>query len=110
MKKILITLICLTFTTATLAEYYFEIEWSDICPSKYENIDTTKYYFNQEKKYWAKRKIAFENKIQTCKNLSKEDKNACYEQLKIIENNKTRNHQQEKQLNTLKSILINQML
>lgn len=66
---------------------YFEPEWSEFCPYNYRNIDVNKNYIAPIKKYWQQRRITFEKNLAYCKTLK--DSNACFQELRKIENEKT---------------------
>lgn len=83
MKKLLLILVLCT--APALA--YFEPEWSEFCPYGYRNISTSKDYKIPIKKYWQQRRINFEKNKSYCKTVS--DVDACYAELRRIENEKT---------------------
>lgn len=87
MKRLLI--IVLLMSTAR-ASAYFVPTWDEFCPFNMRNISTTKNYKLPVKKYWQQRKIVFEKNIEYCN--SSKDKDACYMELRKIENDKTTNY------------------
>jgi hypothetical protein len=73
------------------ASAVFEPEWSEFSPAAYINIDTTKSYILDEKKYWSARKIDFEKKKGYCLAMPEPDeKHACFKELRELQASKNR--------------------
>lgn len=92
MKKYLIYLTMLLAITPAFADTYFAPQWNEFCPSQYANLDPEKDYILAEKKYWQQRKKDFDNKLNQCDSLISEEREACYNNLRLIENNATATH------------------
>ena len=85
MKKLLIA-ICIFYTLPAMA--YFEPQWSENCPAKFQNINPNRNYKTPVNKYWAGRRKSFETNLSYCKtNFSgnAEKLDACYAELRQIE-------------------------
>jgi hypothetical protein len=95
MKRLLTTTLILFISTPCFAEVFFEPQWNEFCPNQYINISTTKEYFMTEKVYWSGRRKNFEQRLNKCKRLISEQKEACFANLREIENNATQTHMNE---------------
>ena len=108
MKKILFLLI-ICLSVPVFAEAFFEPEWSEFAPSRYENINASRWHYTSSGRYWAKRKQQFEKRLQKCNSLSETSREACYKTLREIENNETANYNNGKTSSTLRYMMINSM-
>ena len=107
MKNIIIFLFIFIFCSTVFAEEYFDLEWSDIAPKRYENIQENKFYFTGSARYWSYRKAGFEKRLQFCKNLGEEEKKEdCLNQLLQRETLYTNRHYEEDRSRMLKKLLI----
>ncbi|MBQ3641346.1 hypothetical protein II906_05420 [bacterium] len=106
MKKILayglLTIFILGCTAN--AKSYFAPEWSEFCPDQYLTIDTTKNYKLAVKKYWQRRKIEFDKKVETCNKYEENERENCYEEIRRIEGNMTQTYLKVKELYTLEQL------
>jgi hypothetical protein len=109
MKKIILFLIIFCFCLPVFAEVFFEPEWSEFCPSRYANIDSSRWHYTSSGRYWAKRKQQFENRLEKCNSLRESSREACYKTLREIENNETANYNNGKTSRTLRYMMINSM-
>lgn len=104
MKKLLILFILLTLNLSVSA---YAPSWNEICPNEYLGASTQhnplSYILrntrenNKEADYWAKRKIDFENQLQSVSNLPQEQREIYYNQIRAIELNKNNTHYQSQQ-------------
>lgn len=88
MKKLLI-IICAFCSLPALA--FFEPNWNEVCPPKFQNIDATKDYKTPVNKYWAQRRKDFDNNLSYCKNSfssNNEKLDSCYNEVRAIESQK----------------------
>jgi hypothetical protein len=96
MKRLLATTSLILLISAPVsAEVFFEPQWNEFCPNQYINISTTKDYFMTEKVYWSGRRKEFESRLNKCKKLVPERKEACFANLREIEKNATETHMDE---------------
>ena len=109
MKKYILVLIFTSCIFPVFAQGFFEPEWSEFCPQKYENMIDAKWYNTNSAKYWAERRKKFEKRLAICKSLKDEAKLACYKDLREIENNATQMYTSRKTSNALKYMMINSM-
>lgn len=107
MKKIVLFLLTQIFISPIFAEVFFEPEWEDFCPNKYANIDTNKTYITGRARYWAERRKEFEKRLEKCNNVPTEMKNACYSNLRAIENSKSQVYSQDRRDRVLRTLLLN---
>ena len=108
MKKILLIVFVL-FSLSVYANSFFEPQWQEFCPSRYANVDSSKWYYTASGKYWAKRRKLFEERLAKCNGLSLELRDACYQSLREIETNATQMYANEKSSKALKYMMINSM-
>ena len=105
--KYFLIIILLFFTMLYVrAEEYFDLEWKDIAPKRYENIKENKFYFTRNARYWTDRKVCFEKRLQICKNLEETKQNECLMQLLKREDLYTQRYNEERHLRILKNLLI----
>ena len=106
MKNIIIILFIFIFSLTASAEEYFDLEWRDIAPKRYENIKADKFYFTGNARYWSEKKVRFEKRLQICKNLEGTKQDDCLERLLKREDLYTQQHNEERRLRLLKNLLI----
>ena len=107
MKRFFLVLgiLALISCSAKAAENNLEIEFKEFCPyKKLQNIDTSKRYILPSKQYWAERKRQFNERINYCN--MQEDKESCFNELRVYENNKTQLYYSELNSNLNKMNLI----
>ena len=105
--KFILIIILLFFTMLYVrAEEYFDLEWKDIAPKRYENIKENKFYFTRNARYWSERKVSFEKRLQICKNLEETKQDDCLERLLKREDLYTQRYNEERHLRILKKLLI----
>jgi hypothetical protein len=109
MKKTLLFLLIICFSVPVFADAFFEPEWSEFAPSRYENINTSRWYYTSSGRYWSKRKQQFDKRLQKCKSLPESSREACYVMLRDIENNETANYNNGKTSRALRYMMINSM-
>ena len=109
MKRILLFLLIFCFSAPVFAEVFFEPEWSEFCPLRHVNIDSSRWHYTSSGRYWAKRKQQFEKRLQKCNSLSETSREACYKTLREIENNETANYNNGKTSRTLRYMMIKSM-
>ncbi len=85
----------------TYAETFFEPEWSEFCPAKYSNVDTGGHFLSSTAKYWAGRKQMFDKRVAQCKSLESAKQGQCYEELRQLEINATKRHNDEIKTNAI---------
>lgn len=102
MKKLLLILVLCT--APALAQNYFSIDWAEFCPQRYVNINTSKHYKTKPAQYWAERKRQFNERVNYCN--MQEDKESCFNELRVYENNKTQLYYSELNSNLNKMNLI----
>lgn len=107
MKKILLALLLLFLLSPSFAQAFFEPEWSDFCPKRYTNIDSNKLHLTGSARYWADRKKGFEKRLAKCNNLPSEKREACYDSLRMIENDKTNVYSQDRTNRALRYMMMN---
>lgn len=107
LKKIFV-LFCLLISSVC-AQNYFEVEWSEFCPQKYANIDSSKWHYTQSGRYWANRKKIFERRLERCNNLAEENRAACYQSLRELETNATQLHNDNQREKNFRRLLIHSM-
>ena len=98
--------ICLSNISDVFAETFFEPEWSDFCPNRFKNVNN-RWHYTSSGRYWANRRQSFEKNLKFCQNLSSTQKDACFHELSIKEENKTRTYQNEKRNKSLRYFLLN---
>ena len=106
MKKFLILSIILS-VIPVYAENFFEVEWSEFCPPRYQNIDADSFHLTRQGRYWAKRKQQFDSRVKKCKSLPQESQSACFESLRTLETRATESHANDTRNNVLKYMMIN---
>lgn len=95
MKRLLTATLILFISAPAFAEVFFEPQWNEFCPNQYINISTTKEYIMTEKVYWSGRRKNFESRLNKCKSLVPERKEACFANLREMEKNATQTHMDE---------------
>lgn len=93
MKKIIVSLLFLSAPFSVFAEDKIlslngleEPQWKDFAPVAYVNVKEPKGLgkFNDTNAYWYKRRVSFEQGIEKCREIKKnDDKLACYQDLKV---------------------------
>ena len=109
MKQTLLFLLIICFSVPAFAEAFFEPEWSEFSPSRYEDINTSRWHYTSSARYWSKRKQQFDKRLQKCNGLSETSREACYAKLREIENNETTNYNNGKTSRTLRYMMIKSM-
>ena len=108
MKRFLsLFLLSLLFVMPVFAEIFFAPTWSEFCPKRYVNINADRWHYTSSGRYWSDRKKDFEQRLEKCNNLPDSSKEACYNKLREIENNLTRNYDNGKINNALKYMMFN---
>lgn len=108
MKRFILILL-LFLTLSTYAETFFEPEWSEFCPKKYSNVSADRWHYTSSGRYWSERRKNFEKRLEKCNTLTPEYREACYKNLREIENNATKIYSSERTGNALKYMMINSM-
>ncbi len=86
MKKYILLIGVLMIAQSAFA--FFEPQWCENCPDKFQNINPNKDYKTPVNKYWADRRKGFENNLSYCKSNFSADAtklDACYAELRQIE-------------------------
>ena len=109
MKKFLLLVLSIILIIPTFADSFFEPEWSEFCPRRYENIDSASWHYTSSGKYWANRRKVFEQRLAKCNSLAQDLRGACYQSLRDIETNATQMHTNERGSKALKYMMINSM-
>ena len=108
MKKILVvSIILLLSVIPAFAENFFDVEWSEFCPKKYQNIDSSSFHLTRQGRYWADRKQQFDKRVAKCRSLPADTQSACFESLRELETRATEVHANDTRNNVLKYMMIN---
>lgn len=107
MKRLFLISLALIFCGQVFAENFFEVEWSEFCPRKYQNIDSSSFHLTRQGRYWADRKQQFDKRVAKCKSLSQDSQSACFESLRALETKATEAHANDTRNNVLKYMMIN---
>lgn len=109
MKKLLLIFLSILFIMPVFAEVFFAPEWGEFCPKKFENVSTTRWHYTASGRYWSERKKKFEQRLERCNNLPESSREACYKNLRDLENQATANYNGNKTSSTLRYMMINSM-
>ena len=107
MKRLLLIYLALIFSLPIFAENFFDVEWSEFCPKKYQNIDSSSFHLTRQGRYWADRKQQFDRRVAKCKSLPSDSQSACFESLRDLETRATEAHANDTRNNVLKYMMIN---
>ena len=107
MKNFLIILSAMLFVLPTFAENFFDVEWEEFCPKRYQNVNTDRWHFTSQGRYWADRKKMFEKRMAKCNSLPEESQGACFDKLRELETRATETHSNETRNKALKYMMIN---
>lgn len=105
--KIILVFLLLFIITPVFAEVFFVPEWSEFCPKKFQNISITRWHYTASGRYWSERKKKFEQRLEKCNSLSENLREACYKNLRDLENQATVNYNDNKTSSTLRYMMIN---
>ena len=107
MKRLFLVSMFLILSSPIYAENFFEVEWSEFCPKKYQNIDSSSFHLTRQGRYWADRKQQFDRRVAKCKSLSSDLQSSCFESLRELETRATEAHVNDTRNNVLKYMMIN---
>jgi hypothetical protein len=100
----------------------FDPDWTEFCPPQFANsklLKTTLWNSilyasrvnRRDNNYWVERKISFETKIKTCKELEdSEGRKNCFYEIRIIEQNKNNTYLAQKAIQLQKDMQFTQAL
>lgn len=88
MKKFLFLALVILLATSAFAEVILAPEWSEFCPVEYLNAKPSKW--SKDTDYWYNRRIQFENSISRCSSCTGNDLKSCYDQVRVVEQNKNK--------------------
>ena len=109
MKKVILLFLLLFTAIPSFGDVFFEPEWEDFCPKRYSDISMTRWHYTKSGRYWSDRRKGFESRLEKCKSLPVESQKACFDELRVIESEKSRYRINQEQTNALNRIFINKM-
>lgn len=105
MKKLFAILVLLALLAPVYAEKFFDLEWEEFAPSNFKNVKIDGFHWTAEGRYWANRRAMFEKRVAKCNSLSESSQDACLKELRNIEMNANKMHEERTTSRAVSSLL-----
>lgn len=105
MKKLFAIISLIALLTPVYAEKFFDLEWEEFAPNNFKNVKVDGFHWTAEGRYWANRRAMFEKRVAKCNSLSDTSQDACLKELRNIEMNANKMHEERTTSRAINSLL-----
>lgn len=104
-KKLFAIISLIALLTPVYAEKLFDLEWEEFAPNNFKNVKVDGFHLTAEGRYWANRRAMFEKRVAKCNSLSDTSQDACLKELRAIEMNANKMHEERTTSKAINSLL-----